>query len=61
MICPTCESKSKVWDVRTYKTEEQDGYAYVQRRHECLSCGERYNSIQVSAEVWATLTNGSEG
>ena len=45
MICPKCQSKSKVYNSRP----TDDGT--IRRNRECLKCSHRYATIEVSADV----------
>lgn len=41
MYCPKCDGQTKVINSREAEHENA-----VKRRHECLSCGYRYNTIE---------------
>ena len=45
MICPKCQSKSKVYNSRP----TDDGT--IRRNRECLKCKHRYATIEVSADI----------
>jgi len=45
VICPKCQSKSKVYNSRP----TDDGT--IRRNRECLKCSHRYATIEVSADV----------
>ena len=45
MICPKCQSKSKVYNSRP----TDDGT--IRRNRECLKCSHRYATIEVSADI----------
>lgn len=56
MNCPQCQNKAKCLDTRTYQ-DPNDGFEYVQRRRECLECGERFITVEVLLETWTDKTN----
>jgi transcriptional repressor NrdR len=45
VICPKCQSKSKVYNSRP----TDDGT--IRRNRECLKCSHRYATIEVSADI----------
>ena len=45
MICPKCQSKSRVYNSRP----TDDGT--IRRNRECLKCSHRYATIEVSADI----------
>jgi transcriptional repressor NrdR len=56
MNCPQCQNKAKCLDTRTYQ-DPNDDFEYVQRRRECLECGERFTTVEVLLETWTDKTN----
>jgi transcriptional regulator NrdR family protein len=59
MLCPLCNSRSKVWDTRAYFDQEKS-FNYVERKQECLECDHRFITIEVTVDIWDAQTNASE-
>lgn len=51
MLCPSCEEKTKVLETRQFYDKDGKFY-YLDRRRECLSCGERFFSLEIPRDVW---------
>jgi len=49
MQCPKCKGKTHVLETRPQK-----GYRMhaLKRRRECLSCGHRYNTVEMDGDVF---------
>lgn len=58
MVCGDCGTKTKVVDSRLYCDPNQ-GFDYMQRRRKCLECGEVFNTIEVTVDVWEENTSDS--
>jgi len=56
MLCPSCEEKTKVLETRQFYDKNFDFY-YMERRRECLSCAERFFSIEIERHVWQRYIN----
>ena len=59
MICPECGGNTRVPNVRTYQDELRD-IIYTQRRRECLECKHRFNTIEITQDVWEAYTTEEE-
>ncbi len=59
MLCPKCESKTKIWDTRTFK-DASNNFTWVQRKHGCFTCEELFFSIEVTMETWVAMTAPKE-
>jgi transcriptional regulator NrdR family protein len=51
MLCPSCEERTKVLETRQFY-DKDGGFYYLDRRRECLSCGERFFSLEIPRDVW---------
>jgi transcriptional regulator NrdR family protein len=52
MNCPECGAgKVKTLDTRSY-VDSEEGFYYTERRRECISCGNKYKTLEVDIEVW---------
>lgn len=51
MLCPSCEERTKVLETRQFYDKDGEFY-YLDRRRECLSCGERFFSLEIPRDVW---------
>lgn len=51
MLCPSCEERTKVLETRQFY-DKNGGFYYLDRRRECLSCGERFFSLEIPRDVW---------
>ena len=51
--CPICKGKSKVIESRVSKRANRA----VRRRHKCLNCGYRYNTIEIPTDYYDNLIN----
>ena len=61
MLCPECNSKTKVWDTRTY-TDPNKHFVYVERKHECIECNSRFKTIELPMDTYieeGALESGS--
>lgn len=52
MTCPKCNGETK-----TYYTVKEDDC--TSRIHECLQCGHRFNTVEIDADLYASLAYGS--
>lgn len=52
MNCPKCNGKSNTY----YTSKEKD---CVNRIHECIDCGYRFNTVEIDADLYASLAYGS--
>ena len=50
-FCPNCGIKSKVIDTRPASS----AIDRIRRRRECLACGHRYTTIEITLETYETL------
>ena len=53
MLCPKCYGKTKTWDTRPLEKPEDA----VMRRHTCLECGHRFQTIEILRDWFDELTN----
>jgi transcriptional regulator NrdR family protein len=51
MLCPSCEERTKVLETRQFY-DKDGGFYYLDRRRECLSCGERFFSLEIPRDIW---------
>ena len=51
MLCPSCDERTKVLETRQFY-DKDGGFYYLDRRRECLSCGERFFSLEIPRDVW---------
>jgi len=61
MLCGECESKTKIWDTRTF-TDPNKHFVYTERKHECLGCGFRFKTIELPIDIYleeGALESGS--
>lgn len=49
MICPQCKEKTHVLETRVLKGHRKHA---LKRRRECLSCGHRYNTVEMDGDVF---------
>lgn len=54
MGCDECGEKTEILDTRTYKEENND-FIFTQRRRVCLECKNRFNTIEVTMDVWKQM------
>lgn len=54
MGCDECGEKTEILDTRTYKEENND-FIFTQRKRACLECKNRFNTIEVTMDVWKQM------
>lgn len=51
MLCPSCEERTKVLETRQFYDKDV-GFYYLDRKRECLSCNERFASLEIPYDIW---------
>lgn len=59
MLCPSCDGKTVVLATRKYYYKDKDFY-YIERKRRCTKCNEKFDSIEISYETWATYFKEGE-